>query len=367
MLNWFKKLAKGLLVLAAVGVILLAIAIGALRLALTQLPSYQAELQAWVAAELGLNFQFDAVDARWGLRGPELTFHEASIAGTDADEPFLSAARAAITIDPLLFVLERELTASRLTFDGTRVTIVHGLDGAYRVQGAPVGGALDAELDAVIPQRVQVAVRDSEVLYIDAETEQSWQFTGVAVDLTRGPRRLAFELRATPPAALASRVELSLEGEISAGSAEPPRWRVFSSLREVDLAALAGLAPTPLAGILAGHGDVSFWLDWAGERPVRATADLGLVDVVTAGVPEDLYDQVEMTLEWAEDSASRWRLAFSDVSLSRNGEAWPSGGNTRVELERADGALQRLSLRSDFLRVDDLRAFVLSWGGNELA
>jgi uncharacterized protein (TIGR02099 family) len=100
---------------------------------------------------------------------------------------------------------------------------------------------------------------------------------------------------------------------------------------------------------------------------VRATADLGLVDVVTAGAPEDVYDQVEMTLEWAEDSASRWRLAFSDVSLSRNGEAWPSGGNTRVELERIDGALQQLSLRSDFLRVDDLGAFVLSWGGSELA
>lgn len=60
-------------VLAAL-IIVLAIAVGAFRLLLPQLPAYQGQIQAWAEGALGMPVQFSRMDARWGLQGPELTF-----------------------------------------------------------------------------------------------------------------------------------------------------------------------------------------------------------------------------------------------------------------------------------------------------
>jgi uncharacterized protein YhdP len=368
MQDWLKKLARKLLMVVAGCVIALALALGACRLLLTQLPSYQAQLQQWVAAELGLTFEFAAVDARWGLRGPELTFHEASVAGSDAAEPFLFAGRAAITVDPLRFLLERELTVNTLTFDGTRVTIVPGADGTFRVQDAPVGGVLERELEMSIPPAVEVAVRDSEVHYIDESTQGSWQFSDLSANLSRTVERMTVELRATPPKALAERLELSVQGEIAVGASRPVTWRTFATLRAVDLASLAELAPALDMDGLEGSGDLSAWLDWSNGGPVRATGEVALAQVSLPNAASDeVYDRLAMRVEWSGRPASSWQLAFSDVVLSRNGGAWPAGGLTKIEVGRDGSALERVVVESDYLRVEDLRPFALAVPDTELA
>lgn len=359
MRDWLRQLLRRLLMVAAVGVIAVALALGAFRLLLTQLPGYQADLQQWVAAELGLSFEFAAVDARWGLRGPELTFHEASVAGSDTEEPFLFAGRAAITVDPLRFLLDRELTVNTLTFDGTRVTIVHGADGTLRVQGAPVGGPLAAELDVPLPPDVELVVRDSEVVYIDEASQSTWPFADVELSLTREDERLLVELRAQPPEALAARVELSIEGLFNGGD-WPDEWRLFSSLRGAELGPLSELVPMPGQRTLEGAGDISLWLDVSGGRPVRATADIALDDVVvTATAPDDVYEQLAMRVEWSADGNAHWQLALSDVTLRRNGREWPSGGNSHIEVRRdSDATLARVDVHSDYLQLEDLRPLV---------
>ena len=74
-----RRLLKRLLTALGAVLIVLAIGIGAFRLLVTQLPSYQGEIQAWASEVLGLSVDFTGLDARLGLLGPELTFHDASV------------------------------------------------------------------------------------------------------------------------------------------------------------------------------------------------------------------------------------------------------------------------------------------------
>jgi uncharacterized protein YhdP len=53
-------------------VILLAVLVGLVRLALVQVPEYRDQIEAWAGEALGWPVEIGAMDARLGLRGPEL-------------------------------------------------------------------------------------------------------------------------------------------------------------------------------------------------------------------------------------------------------------------------------------------------------
>src|SRR5690606_41402526 len=114
-----RKLARPALALVGTAVILAAIALGAFRLALAQLPGYQAEMQAWASEALGIALDFERLDARWGLAGPELTLHQARVATPGRREPLLEARRASLVRRPWSLLARRELPIRRLAFEAT--------------------------------------------------------------------------------------------------------------------------------------------------------------------------------------------------------------------------------------------------------
>src|SRR5688572_14792774 len=157
---WLRKLVKISLALVATGAFLVLAAIGGFRLLVTQLPSYQDDLQAWVNRELALQLTFARLDLRWGWHGPELTFHDASVAADAQAPPFLTARTASVGSSPWQLVTrliaKRELGVDRLTFEGTELTLVKTADGAYRLQGAPNAAARTQELRLDVPPDVEV-------------------------------------------------------------------------------------------------------------------------------------------------------------------------------------------------------------------
>jgi hypothetical protein len=75
-----RKVVKRLAVAVAIVGVAIGAGIGGFRLLVRELPSYQSDLQAWVAESLGLQLEFSRLDAHWSLHGPELTFHDARVA-----------------------------------------------------------------------------------------------------------------------------------------------------------------------------------------------------------------------------------------------------------------------------------------------
>ena len=123
-----RKRSKRLAIIGGIAVVLVGLGFGSFRVLVTNLPSYQDDLQAWVNESLGLTLDFSRVDARWALRGPELTFHDARVGANDQAQPFLTARAVRVGLSPVRLlaqlVLRREPGIDRLTFDGIELTFV---------------------------------------------------------------------------------------------------------------------------------------------------------------------------------------------------------------------------------------------------
>jgi uncharacterized protein (TIGR02099 family) len=364
---WARKLVKGTLILVGGSVLVLFAGIVGFRLLVTQLPSYQKDLQAWVNDTLGVRLTFARMDARWGWRGPELTFREASVAAADDATPFLTARSASVSMGPIALlarlVTARELGIDRLTFEGTELTLVKTPDGAFRVQGAP-DSAARADFGLNVPPDVEVEVRASRVLYLDQSRGLAWDFQDVAGSMRRDAGSLLLDARVRPPSDFARSIEITAQGFITSGGSAGERqftgdWRVSADARGVDLAVASRLLPSTNVLPQSGQGDVAVWVEWQAGVPVGGNVSLELADVDfpgVAGAGTSRYERIGFTADW-QRSDTAWSVALRDLAVVHAGSAWPSGTAAEIEIEHGAGAdadLERFALRSDFVRLEDL-------------
>src|SRR5690606_37039946 len=210
---------------------------------LARLPAYEGELAALIDERFGVRLEFDELDARWGLSGPELTLRRASVTAPDEQAPFLTAREVRVGVSPFAliarFVSERELGIDHLTFEGTALAVVRTPDGAFQLRGAPDATTDAIRFDFAVPPNVDVRIRDSRLSYVDAARDTLWEFADVTATLRREGDALVLEGDATPPAALAKRVSVDARGVIARDGSFDMRaeWRAFVDVAGLDLVA----------------------------------------------------------------------------------------------------------------------------------
>jgi uncharacterized protein (TIGR02099 family) len=351
-----RQLARWLVTAAAVCVILVALLVGGFRLLVAQLPGYQEQLEAWVAETAGVELKFARLDAHWGLRGPELTFHGARVGGPGQSEPFLSAAQARVRVDALALLTERRVRLTQLAFDGTRLIMVREDDGELRLQGAPLAPTARAQWTFDIPAELEVAVRDSEVIYVDRRADTYWAFSDLNGTLNRVGDAVLLRARARPPGTLATRVDVVAEADLDAASAMTGDWRLNVDLTDLVLEELLRAEPGSHALPTQGRGDVSVDLSWRAGALARAAVGLDLEGLSIGGAAAPAhYERLALDAQWTEIDGG-WRVVVEDLALRRDGRSWPQGVQAEVTLTRDQEGLVALSLASDFLRLEDLLA-----------
>ncbi len=359
---------RALLAGLAVLVILLGIALGGFRLVVAELPSYQAQLKAWVDSSLGLSLDFDKMDARFGLRGPELTFRDVSVTAQGASQPFLVSDRASVVIDLWAALADRRLRISRLAFDGTRLTVIREADRTLHLLGGPDSSEAHLDLALVVPPGVELGVTDSIVVYVDRGRNVAWTFHGVDASLTRGADLLQLRASAEPPPQLGRRFEVSAQAEFHSVADLGKNWRLFGDLRGVALGVLAKALPRLAALPAQGSGDLGIWLDWRDGILSRAMAQASLdgIEWSANSGADDGYRHAAFSAEWLRN-ASGWRLMLSDMNIERAGRTWPKGADAVVDVARGPAGLSRVKLHGDFVRLEDLDPLAHALGENALA
>jgi uncharacterized protein (TIGR02099 family) len=359
--NFLRKLIKSLGVGAAVLVIVAAMGIGAFRLVVAELPSYQGQVQAWAQDLLGLSVSFSRLDARWGLRGPELSFYDASVARPDQEaEPMISAGEVTLGLSPMVLFFERRLAVSRLALERTELTLERGVDGQLRLQGAPSEQQARTDLRFEDLPPVAIDLSDSNISYIDRAQGQVWDFSDVRVRLERSEDRVLLEARGSPPAELGSRIDVSIDGTLEPqADAQTADWLIVSALNDVDFATVAELFPEVPGLPHGGVGDLSLWLETVGGDVTQATAQIELDDLQLAEAAETVstFDRLAVTAEWAQ-STDGWSLSLSDLQLMRNGVRWPEIVNIGMSVTMSSGEPQALELEANFLRLEDLSPLI---------
>ena len=348
-------------VAAAMALILLAMGAGMLRLVVIQLPIYQGEILEWVRAELGIDLNFSQMDARWSLLGPEFSFRDAAVSRNGgAANPIVSAVEATITLSPTALISERRLEVKRLTLEGSTLRIERTGDGVVRLANLPEGGSAQAEFPLSEIPPVTIVVSDGSVIFADRMRQREWSFDDVRLQIVREADSIVVEARANPPQELAERLEVSAELDVGPPLSDPQaQWRLFGEARGLDLAALSDLLPEALPVGAFGMGDVSFWVDFAGNRTQQATLALELTGlrVSGSGGGDPDYERVSVTLEGSRLETG-WAVSASNLELDRQGRAWPTGADIDVQVLQDDDGLSSLSLRGSFVRLEDLAPLI---------
>lgn len=351
------RLVRGALAAVAVVIIVLALGIGVLRIAATQLPGYQAQIERALGDALGLELGFERMDARFGLRGPELTFHAATVAAPGEAEPFLSARRAAVVIDAWTLITERDLRAKRLTLDGTTLTLLRRDDGRLALERAPEGEGV-GNVALLLPPELEVAVRASTVRYVDAKRGVDWTFEDFAVDLRRGGGLIQLDARAKPPASVATRLEVAVQGDSRRGGG----WRIFGSASGADLASIGLALPDWRGWPLQGRGEATVWLEWREGVFMRGMVDGDFAGLAwAAGGEHAAYDRAALSGEWTRTDDG-WRLVLNDVEIVRGERRWPRDADAVIDAALDEAGPSHVSMQASFVRLDDLTPIVAAAG-----
>ena len=215
-----------------------------------------------------------------------------------------------------------------------------------------------------VPPDIDVLVRNSRVLYLDAARSVAWDFQDVAASLRRDDDVLTLEASAArrPSSRAASR---SRHRPFVADATMPAR----RSRGDWRLSADSTTSTSPSRRACSGHRP------WRRKRAAATwpsgsigtaawstsgTVELELADVAVAERPRRRRFALRAHRVVGRLAAHRARPGSSRCATwpSRAaGRAWPEAATVDIDVERDADGVEQFALRSSFLRLEDLTPF----------
>ena len=346
---FFRQLMKVVAYTAAVIVILLAIAVGLFRLFLPRVPEYQDEIKGWASAAIGVEVEFSGMDARWGLSGPELEFHDAELIRPESGARIVAAEKVSVGVGLMRLIFEQALVVDRLVIRDTSVDVRQLEDGSFRIQGLMLDELFDANRrSAQAPESIEIIGEDVELLFMQPGDERPHFFSVPRMRISVDENRIAADADIRLPADLGRQLGVSATQVLTPVVSERS-WDIVIDADDISLPGWSGLSPTARK-FQAGVGDMALALAFANGRVTNATADVDFTDVsLTGETVFDLDGRFEVNV-----SANDWLVAANELVLSFADHVWPET-TMRVEasVDRS-GEIVMLNAQASYLNLGDL-------------
>ncbi|MEO0575858.1 MAG: YhdP family protein [Pseudomonadota bacterium] len=372
----FAKLTKWLLYAVGALIVLLALAVGLLRLAMPQLPEYRDDIIARISEAIDGDVNFERLDARWRLRGPEIVFYNVRIGPAVGEFNLLPIEIETMTVGVSVsqLVLSQQLEIRRVGIEGTALHVERSQDG-WVLQGAtalPVpdvtSGQITMDVDAAraaLPfgDNVDVRIEDLEVTYLNsAEGREPW-----SANLERGVLAVTannVRLDAAVQHASDARADVFLQGSFSGWDVDAlvdGDWRATAELEQFSAAMAKALLPSSWRLPDAGVADLTAAVQWVQGALNAATVDLDADSLVP---PEGgAQSQVAGHAEWSR-TADGWLCAISDFVVGVSDRQWPAAA-VNIDFKTLDAA-HRIEFDLANVTVYDL-PYLASFLPNEAA
>lgn len=353
MRQFFRRLFKVVAYSAAGFVILLAVAVGLFRLFLPRLPEYQESIKDWASAAIGMEVEFSGMDARWGLRGPELAFYNTEIIRPDTRTRVVAAEEIRIGVALARLILEGEGVVDRVVIKKSSVELRRLSDGGWWLQGAAADDWLALRKSGTPGSAdVEVIVEAVEVVFLQPGDEKPRFFTVRRASVDIDQNRLAVDADIRLPADLGSDLGVSAT-QMFDRPAQQRRWDLKFEADDVDLAGWSRLQKSADPQFLSGTGSVDLAMTVAQGGVKGASADIDFADVALVG--ERSFD-VAGRFEFSA-APDGWLLAAENFRLTTNDHAWPET-TVRAEVSTdADGKAELVDVRASYLRLQDAALF----------
>ena len=348
----------GLIGLAA---LLLALGIGAFRLAIELLPGYQERIVARVHEATGLTLRFDSVYARIGRYGPEVVFRGASVLPESGDEPLVSAEAGRVSLSIPRSIWYGRLEVARVSFVRPRLSFVISPDGRIRLVGQSALERPDAEREPLTLDRLPrgtYAVTDAILDVLDLRAKQGrFQLTGADIAVVRNSRDVALSGRVDLPEHLGAYIDFEGEASGDLANTESLTWRARVDARELDLAEWAAMLPDSFRVPPAGHGSILVAARGTGSDVTSLRVMPTLSDLRLAGATE-AFSRVAGDVRVQRD-ATNVSVEATGVVLSRPGAPWRPTSIV-ASMTRKDGRIVTVAARADYLRIENLAALAVA-------
>lgn len=247
--------------LAALLLVLMALYVSLGRQLTPLVAEYRDEVQAKVAAALGLPVSIGSLEGRWSGMVPVILVHDVLV-GQGSSALRLDEVR--VVPDVWGSLTHREARIGHLQLSGLQLTAVQGADGSWALKGLPTGADAQPPTDPAqmlqrLQQLEQISVLDSQLTLVPND-HTPMTLTYMGINLRTGSAQQRLDLRLTLPDG--QPVALNVLGRV-----QPQQWRdsqaqAYVSLPQSDWA--SWLPPSllqqwKLSSFKAGG---ELWLDW---------------------------------------------------------------------------------------------------------
>lgn len=347
--------------LFAVVVILLAVLVGLVRLALVQVPEYRDQIEAWAGEALGWPVQIEGMDARLGLRGPELRFTNARILTHDRSQTLIVAATGAMQFRSLA-LLRGKSRPGDVSLAGVSLRIERTDEGRWRLLGEHGPALGEGEGRAMRLEELPTANLRLADLSLEFEDLRRglgpWQFRLDLLDLQLRAGELQLAATGTLPAELGAEVSVSLVVRGQDERGRPRDWNAVVEAGALNMPAIGKAIGQPdlvpasgtVAGRLAAEADRDGLRRVTGDLVAR---DLGLPSPAGREEQEALvepYRRLGAALDWSR-TTDGWRARITDFEVERSDRQWRS---PEIAITFAgDDSGRRIDAHADFLQIED--------------
>ena len=349
-MRWIAGLAGGL-------VILLALLVGAMRIAITHLPEYRDQIQAWVNETSHLDVRFKSMDARWRFYGPELYVSDVAVLAPK-NGPLLAKARAAsIGFDVWRAMLHAEVLPARIALLQPEIGVVRTPDGRIELEGQAALEDREHRFKIDDLPTGLLSIEDAKVTFTDQQGKLSdLILRGVEVGLRRDRDDLEVEGELDLPNRMGTRLAFDAEAHGDLAAPESLGWRVDAKSNGIDLKGWHEFLGTALAVPNAGRGRIRATAAFAGTQVTRGSLQLQLADVLipaSAVWPSDtIYSNLTGDVR-LEHVGGSWRLTGRDVKVVTRAHGWEPA-RISVAWSRSDSGLVKLEAAANYLRLENL-------------
>jgi uncharacterized protein (TIGR02099 family) len=260
--------------------ILAAVALGALRLAVAQLPGNADRVQAWIEQQTRLRIEYRGLDARLRWFGPEVVLRDVRVLDRDGTQALFATREGAVGLDLWNFFRTGQLVAGRIRFVGPDITLVRLADGRIRLLGQRERPADEPPFDLDRLPAGRVVIEDARVTYRDLKTGRGpWTLENLQLTLRRDREFVATEGSARLPPALGGSVKFT--GRLRGSLDEFAKLQAHVELRadKVRLAGWGDFLPDFVARPRSGEGLVTAVVSVRDGGLRQARLDLELVNV----------------------------------------------------------------------------------------
>ncbi|MCZ6559539.1 MAG: hypothetical protein O6931_01450, partial [Gammaproteobacteria bacterium] len=319
-LNWIASTV-------AIFVILLAILLGLFRLAAAQLPAYRADLEEKASIAVGLPVRFGAVDARLGLSGPELIFHDARVLDPDSGAVLVRARRGGVTLDLLAMIRDGKISATRVFLDGATLKLERTRDGLVRIPGLETTGAGSG--DGLSASELPLGIFElthTNLVVEDLGNELGpWSFRDVELQVQNNGRNIIINGRVELPDDLGESLTVRAELNDIAGGEDIERWQAHVQAVQLNFSNLSGLTPERFRVIEEGSGDLGLHVFVEGGQLDHASVRMDLDDVrifLSPGSAASIgYQSIEGRLE-LDRVSNGWSVVGKGIQIEQTGRTW---------------------------------------------